>query len=247
MTRRPWPPTRAVTVLAALALAAALLAVAAPVWTSATVTDPLTGRAAPVSATGTQAAPLVGALALVAAAAAVAVSTARGALLRACAVLLALAGLGALAAALSVVLDPGASLSAAAEQVSATTTAALGRVSLSAWSPLALLPAAGLLACGAWALVAGPRWSATSRFERAPAPRPGSRGPDDAGIPPTGAVSGRGAPDGAPEGAPRGAGRSEQAPGAAAPALWDSLTLGTDPTEQAPRRAPDAPPGPTGA
>ena len=269
MTRRSWPPTRAVTVLAALALAGALLAVAAPVWTSATVTDPLTGRPAPVSATGTGAAPLVGALALVAAAAAVAVSTARGALLRACAALLALAGLGALAATLTVALDPAASLSAAAEQVSGTTTAALGRVSRSAWSLLAVLPAAGLLACGAWALLAGPRWSATSRFERAPADRPASGGAAPGG-PDARAVRGRRAPDGAA----RGPGRPEQAPSTTAPALWDSLTLGTDPTgvpdptgvaphdrrhgrpappggarptEEAPRRAPDVPPGPAGA
>ena len=271
MSRRPGRPTRAVTVLAALALAGALLAVAAPVWASATLTDPLTGRAAPVTATGTGAAPLVGALALVAAAAAVAVSTARGALLRACAALLALAGAGALAAALAVVLDPAASLAAAAEQVSGTTTAHLGGVSRSAWSLLALLPAAGLVACGAWALVAGRRWSATSRFDRAPAGRPDVVG----AVPPGPLARERRVPDGPLDGAPRGPGRSDEAPGTAAPALWDSLSLGTDPTDahdltgapdptgapydrpassegpqptgEASRRAPDVPPGPSGA
>lgn len=233
------PPTRAVTVLVALALAGALLALAAPVWVSATLSDPLTGRPVPVSGTGTGAAPLVGALALVGAAAAVAVSTARGALLRVCAVVLALTGLGALAAVVAVVLDPAAPLTAAAQQVSGTTTAPLADVARSPWAFLAGVPAAGLLACGLWALVAGPRWSSSARFERAPAGR-AQAGTASSGTAPSGAAT------------PVTSGRSDEQPGTAAPALWDSLSRGADPTgadeaPDPPHRAPDGPGARAGA
>lgn len=211
------PPTRALTVLVALALAGALLAMVAPVWVSAILSDPLTGRPVPVSDTGSGAAPLVGALALVGAAAAVAVSTARGALLRACAVVLALAGLGALAAVVAVVVDPSTPLAAAAQQVSGTTTAPLRAVGRSPWVFLAAVPAVGLLACGLWALVAGPRWASSARFERAPAGRAGAGG--GATVP----------------------GRSDEQPGTAAPALWDSLSRGADPTGAGEAPDPTAP------
>lgn len=230
MSRR-WPPGRGTTVLAALACAGALLALGAGTWVGASVSDPLTGTSTPLVVPGGEAAPLVAALALVGAAAAIAISTARRVLLLVAAAVLTLAGLGALGASAVTLLDPAAAVASAAQEASGTTSAAPGDVRVG-WAPVvAVLPAAGLIVTGAWALLAGRRWVSTSRFERDVAAAPVSGEPsgpaegDDAA--PT-ARGGRPAqtPTATPP-SPDGAGP----PGAtASPRLWDELSGGEDPT-----------------
>ncbi len=204
--------------LAAIACAALLLALTSTTWVSASVPDPLTPTTSPLVVTGTEAAPLVSALALVAAAAAVAISTARGALLVLASALLALAGAGALVAALTVVADPASVLASAAESASGTTTAPPTDVSRG-WAPLACLPVAlALTATGFWALAAGRRWTATSRFERSAAAPVG----DDDATPQVDDVdTARAATEAAP---------GERSPAAPSPRLWDELSSGEDPT-----------------
>lgn len=222
--RRRWPPGRGTTVLAALACAGAALALGAGTWVTASVADPLTGATSPLVVPGGEAAPLVAALALVGAAAAIAISTARRVLLLASAAVLTLAGLGALVATAAILLDPAAAVASAAEQAAGTTSAAPSDVR-AGWAPVvAVLPAAGLVATGAWALLAGRRWAGTSRFERDAAAPPVSDPAevDDAVPTAPGGEAVTDAPVPADDGPPSRA--------TASPRLWDELSSGEDPT-----------------
>jgi uncharacterized membrane protein (TIGR02234 family) len=160
---------RGVLVLPALALGVAVLALASRPWVVAQVPGPA-GAVGEQVVSGSSAAPAVPALALVALAAAVAVALGRrwGRLLAAACLVLAGAGVAALA--LAVLADPSAW---AAGPVAARTGL------LGADPPAARATSAPALAAGAGALVAGTgaaavarrsRWGAAgSRFERTPA------------------------------------------------------------------------------
>ncbi len=205
-TGRRRPPGRAGAVLASLAMACALLAAASRTWVSARLPDPLgAAQGVPLEVTGAAAAGVVPALGLVALAAAAAMSTVRGPLLRATALLVAAAGAGALLATAGLLRDPGAAVATAARATAGTTSgwaSSATSVATTPWPWVALLPAAGLLLTGVWATAAGPRWSSSARFE---APAAGAAGPG-----------------------PRG---SPGAPAARGPAtLWDGLSRGDDPT-----------------
>ncbi len=199
--------------LLAAALAVALLVAASRTWVSAALPDPLGGAGGtPVELAGSAVAGAVSALGLVALAAAGAVAAARGLLLRASAVVLALAGAGAAGAALTAVRDPAAAVAGSARVAGAAGAAATG-VEVSAWPWLALVPAAGLVLVGGWAAFTGPRWRPAERFETA-----------SAAAPTTGRVTG-----------PTTTATPAPAPGPTRPAaLWDGLSRGEDPTTPGP-------------
>jgi hypothetical protein len=208
--------TRRSAVLAALLLAVAAGASAAPVWLHAATTGP-TGPV-PVAVAGGQAAPGVTAGALVVAAAGLAI-----ALGRRVGTILAGAGLvvgGALVVASALGAVQGA------ERIAASAARALvgigvidGDVTVAAWPWVAA-------ACGVAAAVLGATVPWAARSWRGPSARheavPAAGGPT--GAPPTAQDASR------PISAPRAAGSERVAPGDDPGAAWDALSRGEDPS-----------------
>ncbi|GAB2674376.1 hypothetical protein GCM10027194_03010 [Thalassiella azotivora] len=216
---------RAVVVLAATSLAALLVLAASRTWLVAQVSDPLTGVTV-VDVTGGRAAPVVPALGLVALAAAGALTIARrvGSLVGT--LVLAAAGLGAVAAALRVVAVPGEAARSAAAEVAGVTPASVDvagvPVSVTAWAWVAAVVAAALVLVSGHALVARRGWGGAgsgSRFERGARSATTSAAPGSSGS----AVGGADGADGAATEEPT--------------LAWDALDRGEDPT-----RGGDGPP-----
>lgn len=163
-------------VLATLVAALAVFACSAATWVSATVETTL--QPVTVDVAGSDAAPAVTALGLVAAAGSLAVAISGRVLRAVVAAVVALAGLGALAAAVSVLLDPAGSATTVVGETTGMVNAG-GDFALTAWPWLAAAASLLVAACGAWALVAGPSWTAARRYERSgtePGPRESVRG-----------------------------------------------------------------------
>ncbi|MGQ7296082.1 Trp biosynthesis-associated membrane protein [Quadrisphaera sp. KR29] len=190
---------RAPVVLLGLVAGALLLVASTQPWVLAALPVGPGGSAAELAVSGRDSAAAVPAVGVVAVAGALALSTLRGAGRVAAGALLVLAGLAAAAAAVVLVSDPlGAAVPAAR---AATGVGEVDGARTTAWPFLALVPALGVLASGALALVRGRSWGSSERFE-APTSAAGPGGPARA----SGPV------------APSRAG------------LWDGLSRGEDPT-----------------
>lgn len=196
--------TRGRALLAVVVTVAVTFALAALPWFSSTVTQAVGETRLSVS--GTAAAPVIGALLLVVAAGLVAFLLARGALARVVAVVMALAGLGVVAASLVTVQDPASPLRAAAADLTGVPELA-GDVAVTPWG-WACAAAGALLTAACVALAATrPPERTSSRYERA-------------------APAGSSAPT-----APTTGGSTTAAPPQRdAIDDWDALTRGEDPT-----------------
>jgi uncharacterized membrane protein (TIGR02234 family) len=160
---------RAVSALVIVPALLLLLAATRP-WLTGRSADPLLGGGA-VSATGSQLAPGVVALAAVALVALLATLTSGPWLRRACAVLLLVAALGAVALTVRPLLDPEGTLGRVAASGLGRTGEVRTTAAVAAWAWLALVAAVLLTLAALLALVAAGRWSGlSSRFEP-PAPR----------------------------------------------------------------------------
>jgi uncharacterized membrane protein (TIGR02234 family) len=165
---------RAVSALVAVPALLVMLA-ATRVWLTGRSADPLLGGGV-VSATGSQLAPGVVALAAVAVVGLVATLTVGPRLRRACAVVLALAALGAVALTLPPLLDPVGALGRVAASGLGRTGAVNTTADVSGWAWVGLAAAAVLLAASPVAVVAAGRWSGLSARYEAPGRVPVDRG-----------------------------------------------------------------------
>jgi uncharacterized membrane protein (TIGR02234 family) len=161
---------KATVVLATLVAALAVFACSAATWVSATVQTTL--QPVTVDVAGSDAAPAVTALGLVAAAGALAVAISGRVLRAVVAVVVVLAGLGAFAASVSVLLDPAGAATTVVGETTGMINAG-GEFARTAWPWVAAAASLLVAACGAWALVAGRSWTAARRYETSGAPGPG--------------------------------------------------------------------------
>lgn len=212
--------------MAAVALTAALtFALAALPWFRAPV-DSVQGRVE-VVLPGTGASPILGALILVVAAGLVAYLLARGVLARIVAGVLALAGVGVVAACLGALLDPGAPLARLAAETSGVPELA-GEITRTPWGVVATAVAVLLALSGVALALAPPAVAGRSRYER-----PGTTTPSTGTGTGSGAVPGSTAPADAAPATPveRSSGATDTAAARAAQVDdWDALTRGEDPT-----------------
>lgn len=212
-------PTRGRSMAAVALTAVATFALAALPWFSAPV-DSVQGRVQVVVA-GTGASPILGALILVVAAGLVAYLLARGVLARVVAGVLALAGVGVVAACLAALLDPVTPLARLAAETSGVPELA-GEVSRTPWGVVATGAAVLLALSGVALALAPPAVAGRSRYER-----PASSGTS------TGTAPGATAEGAVPPSAPveRSSGATDT-PAARAAQVddWDALTRGEDPT-----------------
>jgi len=167
---------KATVVLTTLVAALAVVACSAATWVSATVQTTL--QPVTVDVAGSDAAPAVTALGLVAAAGALAVAISGRVLRAVVAVVVALAGLGAFAASVSVLLDPAGAATTVVGETTGMINAG-GEFARTVWPWTAAAASLLVAACGVWALVAGRSWTAARRYEAsgaAPAPGEARRG-----------------------------------------------------------------------
>jgi uncharacterized membrane protein (TIGR02234 family) len=159
------------TVVLASAVASVLLLVASTrPWLSVTLSDALAGDRS-LDVPGSRAAPVVPALALVALASTGALTIARRAGQVVALLAVAIAGLGAAAALVWVLADPGGAARAAVAEATGVTadsvTAGTASAVLTPWPVVALILAVALVAVAAWAWMVRRSWSSTQRFESA--------------------------------------------------------------------------------
>lgn len=170
---------RSTVVLGMLAASLAVFACSAPTWVSATVRttiEPVT-----VAVAGSEAAPAVTALGLVSAAGALATAISGRVLRAVVAVVVLLAGLGALAASVAVLLDPEGAARAAVGEATGMVNAG-GDFATTVWPWPAAAAAALVALSGAWSLVAGRSWTTARRYDRSGAeetPGQAARGGDE--------------------------------------------------------------------
>lgn len=156
--------SRRTAVLAGLAVAGSLFGVSRLTWIQASAAQ-VTGGTADVAVTGAQASPALVAAAVVALAASLVTSLTTPAIRLVTGPLLILCGVGAVAGAVQVLLDPaGRAASAVTEATGVGGTATT--VSLTPWPIAAAVLAALLAVLGVLVLVAGRSWASTARYRR---------------------------------------------------------------------------------
>ncbi|MFB9070325.1 Trp biosynthesis-associated membrane protein [Citricoccus parietis] len=157
---------RRTAVLWAIAAGAIILGTGAQTWIESTQISGLPGDS--VTTTGNQAAAVVPAMALVGMAAGIALSMARRIGRWITALLLLLAGAATAWSSLQAALDPAAAARAQVSEASGTTADA-GAYAVTVWPWLTLVGGVLLFLCGLAVLLFGRRWTATRRYEAAPA------------------------------------------------------------------------------
>lgn len=162
-SRRELLSRRPTVVLGTLVAALAVFACSAATWISATVQTTL--QPVTVDVAGSDAAPAVTALGLVAAAGALTTAISGRVLRTVVAVVVLLAGLGALAASVAVLTDPAGAARTVVGEATGMINAG-GDFAVTVWPWLAAAAAALVALCGAWTLVAGRSWTAARRYER---------------------------------------------------------------------------------